>query len=282
MFALLTPALLAAALLLCLWTLHKVRLIHLLVHEVRDQAASAPATLFSQLEAYDGLQRELRLDRSLPPTRGWAGSPDFLLELARHVQVAQPQVVVECSSGASTIVLARCLQLQGAGQVYSLEHDPVYAAQTRAELARHGLSQWAQVIDAPLRLHQLAGEHWPWYAAERLPAGLAIDLLVIDGPPQATGAQARYPAGPLLFPQLASGAAVFLDDAARRDEQAILRRWREEFPSLRQSLLACEKGCARLLNDNAPVPTVPSAGLRPQVAAMSMEHPASEAMAVPR
>lgn len=42
MFALLTPALLAAVLLLCLWTLRKVRLIHLLAHEVRDQAASAP------------------------------------------------------------------------------------------------------------------------------------------------------------------------------------------------------------------------------------------------
>ena len=256
MFALLTPALLAAMLLLCLWTLHKVRLIHLLVHEVRDQAASAPATLFRQLEAYDGLQRELRLDKSLPPTRGWAGSPDFLLALARHAHTAQPRVVVECSSGASTIVLARCLQLQGAGQVYSLEHDPLYAAQTRAELARHGLSSWAQVIDAPLRMHRLAAENWPWYAAERLPAGLAIDLLVIDGPPQDAGTLARYPAGPLLFPQLAPGAAVFLDDAARRDEQAILRRWREQFPLLRQSLLACEKGCARLLNEEqhaAPV-----------------------------
>lgn len=246
--------LLLAIVLLCAWTLHKVRLIHLLVHAVRDQAASAPATLFRQLEAIEGLQRELRLDKSLPPTRGWAGSPDFLLELARHAQAARPRVVVECSSGASTIVLARSLQLVGAGQVYSLEHDPVYAAQTRAELARHGLSNWARVIDAPLRLHALAGQHWPWYAAEQLPDGLAIDLLVIDGPPQATIKLARYPAGPLLFPRLAPGAAVFLDDAARPDEQAILRRWRDEFPQLRQSLLACEKGCARLVHEAAVLP----------------------------
>ena len=241
--------------LMCGWTLHKVRLIHLLVHDVKDQAGSAPATLFRQLEALDGLQRELQLEKSLPPTRGWAGSPDFLLELARHARSSRAQVAVECSSGASTIVLARCMQLQGAGQVYSLEHDPVYAAQTRAELARHGLSGWAQVIDAPLRMHALSGESWPWYAAEHLPACLAIDMLVIDGPPQATVKLARYPAGPVLFPRLAPGAAVFLDDAARPDEQAILRRWREEFPLLQQSSLACEKGCARLVNDNSAMPT---------------------------
>lgn len=247
----LAAVLLALVVLLCAWTLHKVRLIHLLAHQLRDQADSAPATLFRQLEALDGLQRELQLDKSLPRTRGWAGSPDFLLELARHARSARPQVVVECSSGASTVVLARCMQLQGAGQVYSLEHDAMYAAQTRAELARHGLSAWAQVIDAPLRTHSLQGETWPWYDTGHLPASLPIDMLVIDGPPQATGKLARYPAGPLLFPRLAPGAAVFLDDAARSDEQAILRRWRSEMPLLRQSQLACEKGCARLLKENA-------------------------------
>ncbi|OYO28702.1 class I SAM-dependent methyltransferase [Janthinobacterium sp. PC23-8] len=248
--------LLAFTAVLCAWTLHKVRLIHLLAHQLRDQADNAPATLFRQLEALDGLQRELKLDKSLPRTRGWAGSPDFLLELARHAQTARPQVVLECSSGASTVVLARCMQLQGAGQVYSLEHDPEYAARTRAELARHGLSGWAQVIDAPLRAHQLQGETWPWYSTDHLPHGLPVDMLVIDGPPQAAGTQSRYPAGPLLFPRLTPGAAVYLDDAARADEQAILRRWRSEFPLLRQSLLACEKGCARLVketvHDDAP------------------------------
>lgn len=261
----LAAVLLALIVLLCAWTLHKVRLIHLLAHQLRDQADSAPATLFRQLEALDGLQRELQLDRSLPRTRGWAGSPDFLLELARHARSARPQVVVECSSGASTVVLARCMQLQGAGQVYSLEHDAVYAAQTRAELARHGLSGWAQVIDAPLRAHPLQGETWPWYDTAHLPASLPIDMLVIDGPPQATGKLARYPAGPLLFPRLAPGAAVFLDDAARSDEQAILRRWRSEMPLLRQSQLACEKGCAKLLKENTFDEALPEA-LQPQAA----------------
>jgi hypothetical protein len=238
-----------AALLLSvsLYILHKLRLVHLLLHDVRDRSAGDGAALFRQLEALQGLYVELNLKKSLPPTRGWAASPDFLLELARHARVAQPRTVLECSSGLSTLVLARCLQLNGAGKVISLEHDPHYARETRAQLRRHGLQDWAQVLDAPLLPLDLAGESWPWYELAGLKPELSIDLLVIDGPPQATRPLARYPAGPLLFPKLEASAHVFLDDAARTDELAILRRWQSEFPALHQSTRACEKGCAVLV-----------------------------------
>lgn len=236
----------AALLLLMLYTLHKLRQAHLLLSGMRDQSRQDNAALFRQLEALQGLYAELDLKVSLPPTRGWAASPDFLLELVRHTRAQRPLTVVECSSGASTLVLARCLQLNGAGKVLSLEHDPYYAAQTRQQLQRHGLQEWARVLDAPLQPHALSGETWPWYDIGALPADLAIDLLVIDGPPQATRALARYPAGPLLFPRLHPGGQVFLDDAARSDELAIVQRWQREFPSLRHTMRVCEKGCAVL------------------------------------
>ncbi|TFW19387.1 class I SAM-dependent methyltransferase [Duganella callida] len=231
---------------LCALVLHKVRKVHLMQFALRDAMTQGDAALYRQCEALWSLQRELDLPGSLPPLRGWAASPDFLLELVRHVRQQRPRSVVECSSGASTLVLARCLQQQGGGKVRSLEHDPQYAAQTRAGLARLGLSDYAEVLDAPLMPFQSGDRSWQWYRYEVLPAGLPIDLLVIDGPPQATGALARYPAGPALFAQLTPGAAVFLDDAARRDETAILARWRDEFPQLRQRSLQCEKGCAVL------------------------------------
>jgi predicted O-methyltransferase YrrM len=237
----------AMVLFISLYILHKVRLVHLLLHDVRDRTTRDNASLFRQMEALHGLYVELDLKHSLPPTRGWAGSPDFLLELARHARSAQPRNVVECSSGASTLVLARCMQLNGAGKVYSLEHDAHFAGQTRAQLRRLGLEDWAQVLDAPLQPHVLDGESWPWYELSALPADLAIDLLVIDGPPQATRPLARYPAGPLLFPRLAAGGHVFLDDAARADELAILQRWQREFPALDQSARTCEKGCSVLI-----------------------------------
>jgi predicted O-methyltransferase YrrM len=203
------------------------------------------ATLFRQLEALQGLYIELRMTRSLPATRGWAASPDFLLEVAQHALHTKPRLVVECSSGTSTLVLARCMQLNGGGHVYSLEHDAAYARATRALLERHGLQDYATVLVAPLRGLELGDRLWQWYAHEVLP-GDVIDLLVIDGPPKDTGLQARYPAGPVLFPRLAPGGAVFLDDAKRDDEVAILDRWRLEFPTMSQQLLHCEKGCALL------------------------------------
>jgi hypothetical protein len=90
----------------------------------------------------------------------------------------------------------------------------------------------------------LDGKSWDWYALTGLPAPLEIDMLVIDGPPETTGPLARYPAGPALFPKLAQGAVVFLDDAMRDTETEILQRWKSDFPGLMQSMAYCEKGCA--------------------------------------
>jgi len=241
----------ASALLVALYILYKLRAVHILLYQVHDTARTESAASFRQLEALLGLYIELDLGSSLPATRGWAASPDFLLELATHALSRRPDSIVECSSGASTLVLARCAQRNGCGKVLSLEHDPHYAGQTRQQLARHGLSAWAEVIDAPLHPHMLAGEEWPWYRHEALRWQDGIDMLVIDGPPQATRSQARYPAGPLLFPHLNAGAAVFLDDAARAGELAILLRWQAEFPHLTQSARPCEKGCT-VLTSAAP------------------------------
>ncbi|WP_374580727.1 class I SAM-dependent methyltransferase [Pseudoduganella sp.] len=236
----------AALLLLCAYILHKVRHMHLLVHALRDDTRQGQAVLFRQLEALQGLYISLGLRRALPWTRGWAASPDFLQELAAHALDEKPRCVVECSSGISTLVLARCMQLNGAGKVYSLEHDPVYARRTRRLLEQHGLAAWAAVIDAPLTPQCFGASSQPWYDSAALPPGMAIDMLVIDGPPQSVAEAARYPAGPVLFPRLSAGAMVFLDDAGRPGERAALERWAREFPELECASLPCEKGAAAL------------------------------------
>lgn len=236
----------SAVLALVCYTLYKVRAAHLMLYEVSGQMRRGSDDLFRQLEALQGLYVELGLTKSMPATRGWAASPDYLLETVRHALASKPSAVLECSSGTSTMVLARCMQMNGAGHVYSLEHDPHYAAQTRLLLERHGLSDWATVLDAPLAQHQIGDASWLWYETSALPAR-AFDMLSIDGPPQAIGKLARYPAGPMLFPRLGADAAIFMDDADRPDERAILARWKAEFPLLAQSARYCEKGCAVLM-----------------------------------
>ena len=225
---------------------HKVRRVQRILVGLYDLTQEESAQLFRQMEALQGLYIELGFTKSLPCTRGWAASPDFLMELARHALAEKPRVVVECSSGASTLILAKCMQKNGAGKVYSLEHDPKYAQETRAQLERHGLSDYADVLYAPLNSFAAGQDTWQWYVHDVLPPLGEIDMIAIDGPPKDTGKLARYPAGPALFPRLAPFGAVFLDDSKREDERAILKRWKEEFPQLVESHRDCEKGCAVL------------------------------------
>jgi hypothetical protein len=250
----LAAALLSASL-VGAYALRKLYRIHLLLYTVHDDGRRDAVALFRQVEALHGLYAELNLNNNLPATRDWAASPDFLMVLLSHARAERPRVVVECSSGVSTLVLARAMQLNGAGKVYSLEHDPRFGAATRAQLVRLGLSDWAEVLDAPLREQQHNNESWCWYAPDALsalPHNAPIGMLVIDGPPQSTGKLARYPAGPALFGRLGAEACVLIDDASRPDEQAMLARWAREFPDLRQLALPCEKGCALLRRDVDP------------------------------
>ena len=201
---------------------------------VRDLTRTA-FNEFRQQEALDALRDLMRGAASLSGTRGWAGSPDFLLHLFRHIAAHRPTTIIELGSGASTLVAAAALRANGGGTIHSLDHDPAYAAATRDLLARHGLEQHVTVHDAPLEPWKPSapsglGEEWQWY---RLPAEVenlaGIDLLVIDGPPAASGPYARYPAVPAFLPRMSAGSVVFLDDALRDDEQAIARAWSTEF-----------------------------------------------------
>lgn len=188
---------------------------------------------------------DLGLKRSLPAMRDWAAGPDFLLEAIYHVKTEVPAVIVECGSGVSTIVLARCVQRNGIGHVYSFEHLPDHAERIRQELAEQGLTEFATVLTTPLIEHAINNDRWLWYDFESLPQR-NIDLLVIDGPPGNTCRLARYPAGPLMFKYLSPCAAVFLDDAHRSDECEILKRWSKEFPVYEQQVRATRRGCAVL------------------------------------
>lgn len=223
---------------------HKCRRIYLKQFEAERLAGERTDNLFTQLETLLALDKELSLPAGLPPTRGWAGSPDFLRHVHRIAARLRPENIVECSSGTSTVVLARTAQLNGRGHVYSLEHEPRYAQMTRAELERQGLQQYATVIDAPLRKHSLARGDWQWYETTGLPP--VIDLLVVDGPPAATQPQARYPAVAVLNDRIAAGGRVVLDDAARPDERAAVAYWESEFQFVPEAELFAEKGIAFL------------------------------------
>lgn len=160
---------------------------------------------------------------------GWAADPLLAHAAVRLLIDARPGLVVECGSGSSTIVLARCLRALGRGRVISLEHDPDYARHTTDLLRLHGLGDVATVVTAPLAERDVNGGRAQWYGTQYEPLLQGpIDVLIVDGPPGNTAPKARYPAVPLLRRQLAPECRILMDDGDRADERAIARAWRDD------------------------------------------------------
>ncbi|TVZ06422.1 class I SAM-dependent methyltransferase [Trebonia kvetii] len=202
---------------------------------------------FRQIEAIQNLNAILPASDVLPATRGWAASPDLILVLIDQVIAQRPSLIVECGSGASTLWLALALRRFGIdGRIVALEADPVFADKTRGFLARHGVSDVAEVREAPLEDLKLADGSYTWYARWAWKDLAGIDLLFVDGPPAATCAKARYPALPSLREALNPASIVIVDDLVVPDMQETLRLWLDAYPEFSSEILPLEKQAALL------------------------------------
>ena len=192
--------------------------------------------VYHQFEAVEQLLPLLKLAAPLPPSRGWAASPDFLLTLAHVTKRVKPRLTVELGSGISTLVLAK----SGAKKIVSLDHSVEFGTQTREMLLSHG------VRGVDIRIHELEtySRGYKWYAKTTLKGLAKIELLVIDGPPSSTNPDARYPAIEHLVPLLSPRATVILDDVYRDEERKLADAIAKALPNHVLTILAHEKGTA--------------------------------------
>lgn len=205
----------------------------------------AAENVLRQMDALFALHGALRGHFPLPPSRGWAASPDILRLAALEIATNRPRVIAELGSGISTLIHAALLRQHCPdGKLISIEHDPVYAAVVQDRLDRAGLAAHVDIIICPLTEQTIRGERKLWYGipSERLDAIEGVGMLFVDGPPGNTCPLARYPALPVFAPKLASQALILVDDAARSDEHAIVERWREEFAGITEIPADAEKG----------------------------------------
>lgn len=190
------------------------------------------------------LQKLLDAPLPIPAPTGWAAASDVLCELARQVLLRQPRVVVEYGSGVSTLVMAAAIKKNGAGKLISLDHDPIYAQQTRDLLRENDLDQFAEVRDAPLRAGAGADPSVEWYSAGAMTDIPAVDLVFVDGPPGRRGVNVRGQVLPLLWPRLAPGGTIVFDDARRTEERAAVLDWAAKHPDADLQFLPHLKGTA--------------------------------------
>ena len=195
--------------------------------------------------SYNSLLVKLSLDQGIPYSENWSAAADFLQPIADYCLTTRPETVLECSSGLSTLVLARCCQMNNHGHVYSLENGEEYATATQDSLNQYKLGSYATVIHAPLVETTVNTKDFLWYSADNIPRHL-INMLVIDGPPGFIQKHSRYPAIPMLYKNLANQCKIFLDDAGREDEQEIVELWQSEYPQLELEYIDNERGCSVL------------------------------------
>tara|TARA_B110000116_G_C16784723_1_gene560264 strand:- start:1161 stop:1928 length:768 start_codon:yes stop_codon:yes gene_type:complete len=181
---------------------------------------------YNQLELLIPLYNQLDIKRPLPHTKGYAASPDFLLEIINIIKNMKPSVIIEAGSGVSTLVAGYALKQNKHGKIFSLDHDEKYTNLTKKEIVNHNLQKYSEVVHAPLIKYD---DDLIWYDLDSIKNLGSIDFLIIDGPPSKNSKDARYPAIPLLIKRIKIGGILILDDGRRNKEQSVVRKWKNEF-----------------------------------------------------
>jgi predicted O-methyltransferase YrrM len=171
----------------------------------------------------DGAAVDKALWRDL--TYGW-GNTGFspgqrYLQAVLDASSTANGAILECGSGLTTLVLATVTGKRDV-PVWTLEHDPAWAAHVDAALRRSRLN--GKVILAPL----VDYGDFAWYDVSRLELPTQFDLVICDGPPGTTSG-GRFGLLPVAAERLKPGCTILLDDAERASEAATLARWSEEF-----------------------------------------------------
>jgi predicted O-methyltransferase YrrM len=210
---------------------------------------------------------DARWDRAREIVRAAASTPGVASDATLSADAVRAAVgivrelgcrrVIELGGGASTPHLARALP--AGGRLLSLDHDARYLEPTRRALAEQGLADRAEAVLAPIRIRRAGAYLAPGYDFPPL-EGQSFDFALIDGPPARE--VGRFLTLPMLWPHLAPGALVLVDDTNRADLEGV---WLGEWQRLYGGRLrmhrepAFAKGAALLMKDGAGSPApVPS------------------------
>jgi len=185
------------------------------------------------------------------PVTGAAVRPICLAHILNDVVINRRRRVLEFGAGVSTVLLGRLIRQRDLHtRVLAVEHEPEWAEMIRRQVAGESLERAVEVLAVPLVED---GPRGPWYDEQAIAQACGpepFDLVVVDGPPawQPGDEQARYPALGFVLPLLAERCAVYLDDANREGERAILERWQQEsdleFEIVSGTLARAQRGAA--------------------------------------
>jgi predicted O-methyltransferase YrrM len=216
--------------------------------ELIDQVSQAEQALQDALARAGDV--DLQDVRTATPADDWSLDDNVLRLLMALVETVRPRHILELGSGVSTRALAlTCARLRLPCRISSIDHDREFARLTGQQLAQQEGADAVRIQVAPLVARKLADDHAPVYLIRRsqLASSRAVDLALIDGPPESLGGRAGTLYQLLDFAR--PGTLVLLDDANRPAERAALQSWQRYLENAIQveSLPGFPKGLAAVI-----------------------------------
>ncbi len=195
--------------------------------------------VYQKLSKFSDVVESIDNEENIIPTGfanelgGWAIEED-LVDLVDSLlgQFEKPSLI-EFGSGRGSKSLAHLIKKHN-GKMSSIEGDENWANFVDNELKLNNLSDYVQILHAPLASRIEMGIPTKFYSETFLDyLNFKIDLVIVDGPQGDISPVARYPALKSIYNKLNNEKFyVILDDYNRVDEKLIIEMWRLEFPQL--------------------------------------------------
>lgn len=168
------------------------------------------------------------------PFTGSSFRPFCLAHILNDIIVNNRENIIEFGSGISTVLIGRLVKKNKLKtKILSVDHDENWLKVLRKLIEGEKLENVITLLHAPLSENKLALENNKWYNVEALThstKNFDYDMVIVDGPPawEASKSKSRYPALPFMLDKLSGKYSIYLDDAQRAGEKAILKKWEEE------------------------------------------------------
>lgn len=186
----------------------------------------------NQLWATQKLQ-SLFAESHFVPQTGWSLSPQAIVHALNIISIQKPKTIMEFGSGATTLYMARMLQIENQNaHVYSVESDAAWKETIEKQLKSYGLQDYVTIILAPIvkAERNITFETQElWYDITAIQQVISeikgFDLVVVDGPSGGSTPFARFSAFPFLKSKTTKNTIWLLDDTEREQERQIIKEW---------------------------------------------------------
>ena len=206
-----------------------------------------------QLQAALNVLQLVRLDAAVPAPGGAEAYPDLNLLIMDILLQRRPATTVLVGSSTSTLFLAlTAAQHDLDTRIVMLEHDARAQASTRALLARHGVTDHAEVRMTPSVSSDVEGPDAPQRDDSELADLDQIGVLVVDIGARGAAHHPHFDAVPQLREKLAASCTVVLAGEDDESGPELAQLWSQLLPDFTFEVVGTAPRKVGLLTRESP------------------------------